>query len=463
MLYSLRFRLMLMIVLVLTLAVGVVALFVRETTTHQFYQYVEYDDTTRLERFVDVLANYYSTQRSWEDVGQLISQMSDITGTRVALVDNNGHVIASSSDDLVGRDLAIQEDGAVEVSVWVMNQDERAALIEEGFLPIRQAEPDDAVGAVYVDAPASDEETFIGSVDRSLVLAVVGGMVLTLILTIAVSRRILSPIDALTQAVQAMERGDLSQRVNVNAKDEIGKLGGAFNAMADSLARSEELRRNMVTDVAHELRTPLSNIRGYLEAAQDGVVEPDPQFIVSIYEEAMLLNHLVDDLQELALAEAGRLRLVRQSLCIERILQRSVEIFAAQASQKSVKLQLELADNLPEVDADPERVRQVLRNLIINAITHTPAEGQITVAARTVDQHHVEVRISDTGVGIAAEQLENVFERFYRTDRSRSRHTGGAGLGLAIVKQLVEAHGGQVWAESQPGVGATFTFTLPAT
>jgi signal transduction histidine kinase len=257
-----------------------------------------------------------------------------------------------------------------------------------------------------------------------------------------------------------MEKGDLNQRVEVKSKDELGQLGKAFNSMAEGLNRLEQLRRNMVTDVAHELRTPLSNIRGYLEALRDGVVEPTPEAIASIHEEAMLLNRLVDDLQELALAEAGQLDLVRQPVDLREVVQKAVQSLNNQTSEKNVSIEVLLPDDLPLVEADAERMGQVLRNLINNAAINTPTGGEICIEARVCDSQ-VAVSIKDNGVGISKEHLPFVFERFYRADRSRARSTGGAGLGLAIVKQLVEAQGGQVEINSQIDVGTTVTFTSP--
>jgi signal transduction histidine kinase len=257
-----------------------------------------------------------------------------------------------------------------------------------------------------------------------------------------------------------MEKGDLSQRVEVHSQDEIGELARAFNAMADGLARLEELRRNMVTDVAHELRTPLSNIRGYLEALQDGVVEPKPEVIDSLHEEAMLLNRLVDDLRELTLAEAGQLKLERRPVAPADLVDRALEAARAQAEAKGIALQADLPEDLPLVDVDSQRIGQVLGNLLSNALTHTPPGGKVVVVARA-KQLAVEVSVSDTGEGIPLERLPYIFERFYRADRSRSRATGGTGLGLSIAKQLVEAHGGRISVASQVGQGTTFTFTLP--
>ena len=304
------------------------------------------------------------------------------------------------------------------------------------------------------------EDVFIRSVNRTLLTAIVAAGVMAVLLTLAFTRRILGPVSALTKAVRRLEAGDLRQRVKVESTDELGALAHAFNAMADGLARTEQLRRHLVTDVAHELRTPLTNIRGYIEALQDGVANPSPIVLDSIHEEAMLLNRLVEDLQELALVEAGQLKLVCQAVAPDDLILRAVTSVQPAAVAKQIKIAADLPETLPPVYADRERIGQVLHNLLDNAITHTTAQGEVTVSAR-VSGPEIEIDVRDTGAGIAYQDLPNVFERFYRADRSRARDTGGFGLGLAIVKQLVEAHGGRVWVRSTVGVGSTFLFTLP--
>ena len=328
-----------------------------------------------------------------------------------------------------------------------------------GPLPAMEAAPV-FVEAVHAPAPLTPEALFMASVNRTLVVAVIASGLTALLLGLTLSRRILRPVDALTAAARKLEAGDLTQRVAVQARDEIGQLAHAFNAMADSLSRTERLRRHMVTDVAHELRTPLSNVRGYLEAMRDGVARPTPDLVDSLYEEAMLLTHLVDDLQELSLAEAGQLALVREPAALANLVARAAQAVEPQAAAKGLAVRVELPAGLPRVLADAKRVGQVLRNILANAIAHTPAGGEIALAARA-SEGEVEVRVRDTGEGIAPEHVPYVFERFYRADRSRARATGGSGIGLAIVKQLVEAHGGYVAVESAPGAGATFRFTLP--
>ena len=258
-----------------------------------------------------------------------------------------------------------------------------------------------------------------------------------------------------------MEKGDLAVRVPVESEDEIGQLAHAFNAMAGSLASQEQLRRNMVGDVAHELRTPLTNLRGYLEAARDGLVAPDGALVDNLYEETMLLNRLVIDLQDLAQAEAGQLTLVRRPTALEGIVEQAIAILRPRAEAKGITLDDGIARRSAPGGCRPRRGwARCCAICSTTRVAHTPSGGEITVSARAPDQE-VAVSVRDTGTGIAPEHLPYVFDRFYRADKSRARQTGGAGLGLAIVKQLVVAHGGSITVESVPGQGSTFTFTLP--
>jgi signal transduction histidine kinase len=230
--------------------------------------------------------------------------------------------------------------------------------------------------------------------------------------------------------------------------------------MAESLSRSEQARRNLVSDVAHELRNPLMNIRGYLELLVEGVLEPTPHTLASLYEETSLLSRLVADLQEISLAEAGQLHLALQPAELAEVVSQAVQIIQPQIEQKHLTLHTHLPPDLPLIEVDPERVAQILRNLFRNAITHTPDGGEISITSNR-DQAWVHISVQDTGTGIAPEHLPYIFERFYRADPSRTRATGGTGLGLAVVKQMVQAHGGQITVASQQGQGTRFTLTLP--
>jgi signal transduction histidine kinase len=240
-------------------------------------------------------------------------------------------------------------------------------------------------------------------------------------------------------------------------------VGRSFNAMAVSLAQSEMARQNMIADIAHELRNPLGVIQGQLEAMIDGVFPTTTEQIASMYDETILLTRLVDDLRDLALADAGQLRLTRAPTDLGALIEKTVAAFAPLALEKNVALSADQATQVSEVNVDPLRIEQVLRNLVGNALRYT-ASGKISIQCSHEafgNLKLVRISVKDTGMGIAAEDLPNVFERFYRGDKSRARASGGAGLGLAIAKQLVNAHGGEIGVESEVGKGATFWFTLP--
>jgi len=327
----------------------------------------------------------------------------------------------------------------------------------------------DHVGDLFVGpANVSDGlEALLASSNRTLLLIALGAGLGAVLIAAGLSRRILRPVGALTEAAGRMSAGDLGQRVNIASRDEIGELAQAFNQMADGLERQEHLRRNMVSDVAHELRTPLTNIRGYLQAVSEGVIEPSEDVIASLLDEAVHLASLVDDLQDLSLADARQLSLDFRPSDICAVIQRTTSPFRSRAEKKGVRLGTDCSDELPLVCIDSRRIAQVLRNLLENALTHTPEGGTIAVSARSLVEattrpgNWVEVCVSDTGTGIAPHDLPRVFDRFYRADHSRTRATGGSGLGLAIAKQFVEAHGGQISVSSTPGAGSSFRFTLP--
>jgi two-component system sensor histidine kinase BaeS len=277
----------------------------------------------------------------------------------------------------------------------------------------------------------------------------------------ALAARQVRPVHALTDAAQRMRDGDRSARVPVLVGGELGALSTAFNDMSAHLERVERQRRDLVSDVAHELRTPMANIRGWLEATQDGVAELDEDLVRLLLEESLSLQHLVDDLQDLAVADAGQLRLHREPLDVGDLLESALAPHRVAAGAAGVTLSLE-PTTVADIEADGMRLRQALGNLISNALRHTPYGGRVTVRAREADGQ-VLIDVADTGAGISEENLPHVFDRFWRADRSRSRHTGGTGLGLAIVQRFAEAHGGQVTVTSVLGAGSTFTLRLPAT
>ncbi|CDR02780.1 sensor histidine kinase [Streptomyces iranensis] len=319
--------------------------------------------------------------------------------------------------------------------------------------------------ALYVTSPGRSATTFfdLSAGNRA---RIAGGTVLVLLVTVTATTlagiRLVRPLRALTDAAQRMADGEAGARVKVTSNDELGRLTSAFNSMSSRRDQLEAARKDMVSDVAHELRTPLSNIRGWLEGAQDGVVPHGDLLVSSLLEEALHLQHLIDDLRDLSAADAGELRLHLAPVDIAHLLAHTATAHRAAAENAGVALRVEAPGDCPEIEADQVRLRQVLGNLVANALRHTPSGGTVSLRARPAGGE-VLIEVADTGSGIAADELPHVFDRFWRADKSRSRRTGGSGLGLSIVRKLVESHGGTVTVRSAVGGGSEFTIRLPHT
>jgi signal transduction histidine kinase len=422
--------------------VGTIYFFVSQRIAVEMEDYKTMIAQYRSDQIRSKLYLHYYDKGSWEDVQSVVEALG-VSGTHIILVGANGTVIGDSKKDLLGTNYTDSPQSSLNMTLG-------GQFLGKLYIS------SDPAAEPYV-APFLRLST---SINRSLLLGGSLAIAIALLLTFVLSRRMTSPIGALAKAARRLGRGDLSQRVQLQGEGEVAALAQAFNSMAADLEHAEQLRRNLVADAAHELRTPLSNIQGYLEAIRDGVIKPDAATIHSLNEEAVLLSRLVNELQELSLAEAGELKLVYQAEDITKLVKQAVTPWQPQLAAKEISLSLDLPDNLPLVNIDWQRVNQVLHNLLENAVAYTHKGGTINVAAITQGDW-VEVSVSDTGEGIPAEDLPHIFERFYRVDKSRARATGGSGLGLTIAKRLVEAHGGKITVQSKLGKGSRFSFTLP--
>lgn len=319
----------------------------------------------------------------------------------------------------------------------------------------------DALGYVPPDVAHHLDMAFNDATLLSLGIAVGAATATALALSWVVSARVVRPVRALAGAAQHIARGTPNARVPERGTDELAQLARAFNAMAASLEQAEDTRRQLLADVAHELRTPLATIESYLEALADGVLAADDENWESIRAETRRLGRLVDDLQQVSRAEAHQLDLHPGPTAPAELVEAALRAAQPAYAAKGVMLAAQLPQQLPAVYVDRERIEEVLANLLTNALRHTPPAGHVQASAQRSGDH-LEIAIADTGEGIPAEHLDRVFERFYRVDPARSRMSGGTGIGLAIVRSIMEAQGGTVTASSPgAGHGATFTLRLP--
>lgn len=313
--------------------------------------------------------------------------------------------------------------------------------------------------AEYNISPDKSHQMFLDAVHRYLIHASLAALVLAVALSFFLMRRALRPLSDMAEATRRISTGDYDARVEIASSDEVGRLGQAFNSMADSLQRVEKLRKTMVSDLAHELRTPLTNVRGYLEGLSDGVVSPSRETHAILEQEILRLVRLVEDLNQLTKADAAEAYLRREPVDLADLVEQVIALNRPDFESRCISIATMFDESAVKVSADRDKLLQVLRNLIQNAWQYAPDGGAFRVSVERTPEG-VRASFANSGGQIAAEDLPFIFERFYRGEKSRSRESGGAGIGLTIVKQLIEAHGGQVGAECSGGE-TRFWFTLP--
>lgn len=311
------------------------------------------------------------------------------------------------------------------------------------------------------DAAADLDASLHAAINEIIAVAALVAILAAVIVSVFTVRRIVTPLQGMIVGSQRIAAGDYHQRVPMASQDELGALAQSFNQMAGALEQTDRRRLELIGNVAHELRTPLSSIRGTMEGLVDGVLPPDPATFLGVQHEVARLQRLVQDLEEISRAEAGQIALNRRAIGVGELVSPAVERLRPQFEDKEVALAVDAPPNLPAAWADPGRITQVLLNLLGNALQYTSSGGQVSVRAWQEDQALL-VAVHDSGMGIDPEHLPHIFERFYRVDKSRSRAGGGSGIGLTISRHLIEAHGGRLWAASPgAGQGSTFTFSLP--
>jgi len=445
-------RLSLAFALVLLVGLAIAAMLATRQVNAGFRQYVassQLDGTL----WQDVTA-YYALQGDWQDVEQVFASRDSVgRGQRRGAPK---HILA----DVGG--FIIYDEGGTRVGERLNSAERQAAMSIEV--------DGEKVGYFYAIATgqenlAAAEQTFLAQVNRALLQAGIIAGVLGIVFGLLLARSIAAPLGQLATAANRFAQGELDERVPVRGTEEMAGAAQAFNDMAASLEQAEILRRNLVVDIAHELRTPLTVIQGNLQAILDDVYPLKKREIATVFDETLVLGRLISDLRDLSQAEAGQLDLNVQAIEVKPVLDSVRNAFADLARQQGVHLNSSATVNIRPVLADPDRLRQILNNLVGNALRHTPESGEVEIAAEEQDGNQDEGRVrfsvADTGPGIPADDLPHVFDRFWRAERSRSREYGGSGLGLAIARQLVEAQGGKIGVESEVGRGSVFWFTLP--
>lgn len=310
--------------------------------------------------------------------------------------------------------------------------------------------------------------SFRNAVYSAMKFAIPSSLVAAIVISLSFSHQVKNQITNMLNASRKISNGDFKERIALphgrhpDEMDELNQLAIAFNQMTEKLDKNDQLRRELIGDVSHELRTPLAFINASIESIADGVLSPSQETFEDIQEELDRLSRLVNDLQELSNLEAGSYTLNKEYIEIEDVVYSLMNQIRGKSSSKQIQITTEFEENIPKLLIDSDRIKQVLTNILFNAINFTPPKGKITIKLFKDDDDNLRIIVRDTGIGIPASHLSNIFTRFYRVDKSRSRESGGSGIGLTIAKQLVEAHGGLIWADS-PGVGqgTSITFTLP--
>lgn len=396
------------------------------------------------------LTSYYQEHGSWEGVSPQILFRPPPNDQRPApnerqpftVADSTGLVVLAGEGHTLGEQISSSD-----INNGVPLQTNGKTV---GTLLVNRT-------AVGTNAPGSQ---FFRRINETYLYSGLIAIILALALAIVLSRNLTRPILELTRATQAVAQGKLGLQVSVRSGDEMGELARSFNKMSVDLQRSTNARRQMTADIAHELRTPLSLILGHAEAIHDGVLPPTTENFEIIREEAGRLEHLVDDLRTLSLADAGELSFMPQIVSPQKLLQEVAGIYQYRVRQKNVSLGLRIESDLPDINVDPGRMTQVLTNILDNALRHSPDNGKIIFSAKKI-MDGIEISVEDNGPGVPLEDLDHIFDRFYRADSARNRDDGGSGLGLAIGKSIVELHGGQIKAELATDHGLVIKILLP--
>jgi signal transduction histidine kinase len=444
------------------LAVGLtgavlVALFAGRMTTIAMRRFAQ--EQTRGNFIADVSA-YYQERGSWEGVWDMLRRKTQ-PGLPPPRPENGRPALPRPPPQRPPEHALVDRNGVVVVPAPPYRPGQR--LRAEQIQGIDIVIEGEVVGTVLTNAqntaPTSTEGLYLSQIYAGLGVGTVGATIAALLLGVLIVRTLTRPLKELTEATQAVARGDLTQKVPVRSKDELGELAISFNQMSADLARANHLRQQMTADIAHDLRTPLTVLAGYIESLHEGVLQPSATMFGVLHDEVQHLQRLIEDLRTLSLADANELPLNQQRVFPQTLLKRLAMTYMNQALQHHIALHVEADPALPEIWVDPERMAQVIGNLISNALRYTPDGREIRLAAFQ-QGGEILLKVQDNGSGIAPEKLPFIFDRFYRADEARQQQESESGLGLAIAKSLVEAHGGTISVVSTVGEGTTFSIAL---
>ena len=439
---SLASKLTLAFLAVSLAGIAIITVMASRASTREFLSFADQQSRAA---FVRQLEEFYAEHHGWDGLRDELGEPASTGSVRTrqpAVVSTQGVVVSSSER-------------------WQAGERPPAAVVARGIPLVIGGQ---RVGTLLVeppgDWPPGDGGEFIGRLQRDLLLGVAGAILVSLLLGFLLSRTLTSPMRAMTEATRAIAAGDYSVRVPVRRRDELGELAGSFNQMSSELARAQSLRQQLTADVAHELRTPLGVILGHAEALSDGVLPATPEALALIHAEARRLTRMVEDLRTLSLTDAGELSIERVRCSLETLLQRAVRTAQGEALARRLRLETQAEPALPTLSLDPDRMAQVLDNLLRNALLHAPPDSRILLTAYSASPEII-LTVQDQGPGVAPGNLSRIFDRFYREEIARPRDSGGSGLGLAIARSLVEAQGGRMWAESPEGGGLSVHMAFP--
>lgn len=478
MLRSLHSRLLVAFVLVLAVAIGIAEVVAERTATREFGVFLGRADSAYVDSLAQNLGDYYAATGSWENVQSVFTALPSTPG-QLQLQDASGAVVAESgrgrgpgagpgSGAGGPRGTGQGVEGSVPAELTAADPALENASEDLATRSVPVYADGQQVGTLTVSggggATVLADETgdrFIDRVRTALLVGGIAALAVALLLAAVVVESVTRPLRRLRDAARRIASGDFSHRVHITAPSEAAELGASFNQMAEALDRSEQVRRQVLADIVHELRTPLSIIQGTAQGFLDGVIPPDQEHASVIRDEATLLSKLITDLRDLSLAEAGELRLEIKPSDLGELVRQAAAGVQHRAGEQGIEMEVAAPTGLPLCLLDGERTSQILGNLLDNALRHTPRGGHVALRVRQPEGDRLIVDVEDTGEGISPEHLPHVFERFYRVDSSRARG-GGTGLGLAIAKQLAQAQGGDVTVESTPGQGSVFRVSVPA-